>query len=284
MCFINRIKNSTDDIYKLETIMRIVYYDESGDDGYPKYSSPLFCLTAVYMHYLKWKENYEIVSEFRRKLKSEFNFPIKLEMHTKQFLLDKNPFRDFKFSRQDRKKILTLYCQMISKLELKVINVVSIKDLLKKEDFDILDKTLTYSIQRIDNDLKSSSNPNDRFVIITDNGRLGKMRKTTRKIQKVNFIPSQYSTSKYRNEIKCLIEDPLPKDSKESYFIQISDLIAYLVYNFTLCKYGIGELPNRLKLFTSFEEIESWLNILKPVLNTKASKHNEYGIVFHPKP
>jgi hypothetical protein len=156
--------------------------------------------------------------------------------------------------------------------------------MLKKEKFDILDTALTYSIQRIDNDLTAGSNPNDRFIIITDPGRLGKMRKTTRKIQKINFIPSQFSTSQYRKEIKCLIEDPLPKDSKESYFIQISDLIAYLIYMYSLIKYDLGKLPNRLKLFTSFEEIEEWLNILKPVLNTKASKHNEYGIVYHPRP
>lgn len=28
--------------------MYIAYYDESGDDGFPAYSSPLFVLTALY--------------------------------------------------------------------------------------------------------------------------------------------------------------------------------------------------------------------------------------------
>jgi hypothetical protein len=76
--------------------MRIVYYDESGDDGFPIYSSPLFCLTATYMHYLSWKENFEAVLDIRRRLKSEFNFPVKIEFHTKYFLLDKHPYKDFR--------------------------------------------------------------------------------------------------------------------------------------------------------------------------------------------
>ncbi len=36
--------------------MYIAYYDESGDDGYPRYSSPLFVLSVTYLHYLNWKD------------------------------------------------------------------------------------------------------------------------------------------------------------------------------------------------------------------------------------
>ena len=263
--------------------MRIVYFDESGDDGFPHYSSPLFGLTAIYMHYLSWKENYEAVLDFRKRLKTDFNFPVKIEFHTKYFLLDKNPYKNLNIKNDDKKEIMSLFCQLISRLDLKVINTVIIKKRLKYPKFEVLDAALTYSIQRIDNDLEASSNPNDRFMIITDPGRVGKMRKTTRKIQRINFIPSKYSTSNYRKEIKYLIEDPLPKDSKQSYFIQISDLISYLVTLFTIRNIDIAELPNRLKDFIVFSDIKNWLNILKPVLNLKATKSNEFGIVYHPK-
>jgi hypothetical protein len=158
-----------------------------------------------------------------------------------------------------------------------------VKTKLNNLNFDVLDTALIYSIQRIENDLDSSSNPSDRFMVITDPGRVGKMRKTTRKIQKINFIPSKFSTSQYRKEIKYLIEDPLPKDSKESYFIQISDLISYMITLYTLVHLGIGDLPNRLKSYTSFENVIEWLNVLKPVLNLRAAKSDEFGIVYHPK-
>ncbi len=263
--------------------MRIVYYDESGDDGFPKYSSPLFCLSAIYMNYLSWKVNYDAIVDFRRKLKNDFNFPIKFEMHTKYFLLDKTPYRDFCFSNNNKKQIITLFCKLISNLDLKVINTIIVKTKLNSKIFDVLDTSLTYYVQRIENDLDSTSNPNERFMIITDPGRVGKMRKTTRRIQRINFIPSKYSFSQYRKEIKYLIEDPLPKDSKESYFIQISDLISYLISLYSLIHLGIGDFPNRLKNYIDFGDIKKWLNILKPIFNLKAALNDEFGIVYHPK-
>ena len=267
----------------IRKIMRIVYYDESGDDGYPNYSSPLFCLSAVYMHYLNWKENYEAVLDFRRNLKTDFGLPINIEMHTKNFLLDKNPYRDFGFSTDDRKQIVSLYCQLISRLDLKVINVVIVKEKLKYPNFAVLDTSLKYSIHRIDNDLDSSSNPSDRFMIITDPGRVGKMRKTTRKIQRINFIPSKFSSTTYRKEIKYLIEDPLPKDSKESYFIQLADIITYIMNLYSIIRIGVADLPNRFKVYSNFDDVKEWMELLKPVFNLKAAQSDEFGIVYHPK-
>lgn len=72
--------------------MYIAYFDESGDDGYPDYSSPLFVLSSVYMHHSKWKENHDKVLEFKRKLKEYYDFPVKTEFHTKQFIQDKDPY------------------------------------------------------------------------------------------------------------------------------------------------------------------------------------------------
>ena len=45
--------------------MYIAYYDESGDDGYPRYRSPLFVLTGIYLHYLNWKDAFESIRDIR---------------------------------------------------------------------------------------------------------------------------------------------------------------------------------------------------------------------------
>ena len=52
---------------------------------------------------------------------------------------------------------------------------------------------------------------------------------------------------------------------------------------YSLKHLGIGDLPNRLKKYSSIDDIVNCLNLLKPVFNLKASKANEYGIVYHPK-
>ena len=49
--------------------MQIAYYDESGDDGFPAYSPPLFVLTVLYLHHLNWKDTYSTILDFRREQK-----------------------------------------------------------------------------------------------------------------------------------------------------------------------------------------------------------------------
>ncbi len=262
--------------------MYIAYYDETGDDGYPKYSSPLFVLTAVYVHFGNWKSVYEQICVFRSQLRKDFNFPVKMEMHTKDFLLNKNPYRNLGLSESDRLLIVELYCKLIAELDVRVVNVLINKTKVTIPSYPVLDRALTYSVQRIENDLKKVV-PAKRFMIITDPGREGKMRKTTRKIQKINFIPSKFNPESYRQEIKSLIEDPLPKESKESYFIQLSDLVSYLVY-----LYGIQELleqafPSRLPAIVDIAKVKSWLDIMKDSLNLEASGTNVYGVVISPK-
>jgi len=262
--------------------MFIAYYDESGDDGYPKYSSPIFVLTSLYLYYLNWKDIYESVIKFRQQLKSDFGIPVKLEMHTKHFLLNKKPYRNFHFSDDDRILIIDLFCDLLSHLELKIVNVVINKTSIQSADYKVLDRALTYSIQRIENDL-NKIDPARKFLIITDEGRVGKMRYTARKIQKINFIPSKYSKMVYRQEIKSLIEDPLPKNSKESYYIQLSDIVAYIVYLYSILNLKLGNLPNRLPSKVDENKVVEWMEKLKGSINLEASSSDKYGIVCYPK-
>ncbi len=263
--------------------MQIAYYDESGDDGFPNYSSRFFILSAVYVHYLNWKDCLDAVREFRRGLKDSYGLPVRMEMHTKHFLLNKNPYRKLEMDNDVRKRIVGLFCDLIGSLDLKIINVVIVKPRIRNPNYDVLDTALTYSIQRIENDLSPSVNPEARFMIITDPGRVGKMRKTSRRIQRINFIPSKFSPRRYRREIQSLIEDPLPKDSKESYFIQMADVVSFVLYLYSITATGIGTYPKRLRTIVGPDEVSEWMERLKPSLNLRASSSDPYGVVFHPK-
>ena len=262
--------------------MYIAYYDESGDDGYPKYSSPLFVLSAIYLHYLNWKDIFKILSEFRRQLKKDFNLPMKMEFHTKHFILNKNPYRKLQISDDDRLLIIKLFCELISNLDISIINVVINKKNILSQDYNVLDNALKYSIQRIENDL-NKIDPSKKFMIITDQGRIGKMRMTARKIQKINFIPSKYNSKPYRQEIKSLIEDPLEKNSKESYFIQLVDLVAFIIYIYSVNKLNVGKVSNRMPKNASMKYVIGLMERLKGSLNLNASKSEPYGVVYYPK-
>lgn len=263
--------------------MFISYFDESGDDGYPTYSSELFVLSSLYMHETHWKENLQSIQSFRKILKAEYGFLVKEEFHTKEFITDKNPYHG-RFEPTVRKKILQDHCYLLSTLKLKCVSVVIDKKNINRPKYEILKNALTYSIQRIENDLNKTYT-GERFMIISDEGRVAKMRETTRKIQRINYIPSKFSFSSYRQEIQNLIEDPLPKNSQESYFIQFADLLAFLVSLYAkrnLCNEKIDWGKRILNVLDYGDEI-NLLDILRPCLNLKASTKNSYGIVYYPQ-
>jgi len=263
--------------------MYITYLDETGDDGFPSYSSELFVLTSVYMHCQYWKENFNKILAFRRKLKSDYGLPVKLEFHTKHFLTDKDPYRCYNINTNDKKDIIFCYTDLISNLNVEIVNVVINKKNIVSQHYPVLETALKYNIQRIENTLKNRGE-NEKFLVITDEGRVGKMKKVTRKMQRINVISSKFGPQfNYRQEIERIIEDPLPKKSNESYFIQISDFISYIVFLYSLKTFNGSKWANRIENKLTIEDIYQCLNNMKNVLNLAACKDNEFGIVHYPK-
>lgn len=265
--------------------MYIAYFDETGDDGYPDYSSKIFVLSSCYIDHNKWKDNYLLLSKLKNKLRDTYGLPIKTEIHTKKLLLNKNPYRKLNLTNEKRFEFCLCVAEYIESLDIKCINIVidktKITDKNKNTYKDILDISLKFNIQRIENDL-SKINTENNFLIITDEGRIKKMRQIARKIQKINYVPSLYSKSNYRNEIKRLIEDPLPKNSGESYFIQIVDFISYFTYLYILKTNNIDSWHNRLD-WLDIKDVIRIIDKIKPILNIEASKKGDYGIVIYPK-
>jgi len=262
--------------------MIIAYFDEAGDDGFPIYSSPLFVLSCVYFHYQDWQSNFQKFKCFKSYLSSKYHFPFYQEIHAREFLTGKGIISQLNYSDTTRVKIIGEIVEFIAEMDFQIINVVINKTVIKTADYQVLDKAFTYAIQRIENDL-NSLDPSSRFMIITDPGRLIKMRTTARKIQQINFLPSRHYPGSYRQEIKRMIEDPLPKDSKESYFIQMADLVSFIVYHYMRAKLSIGKFPNRMPCEVTDLLIEAWLEKIKPRLNLKASGSSPFGIVCYPK-
>lgn len=200
-------------------------------------------------------------------------------MHTKHFLTDKNPYRSFGWSREQKIEILKKFTLHISQMDISIVNVIIDKSKFQNTNYPVLKNALTYNIQRIENDCKGNWN----YLIITDKGRLGAMRKTARAIRAYNPIQSQFGG--YVNKpIKYLIEDIMEKDSKESYFIQICDFISFFVHLYYKTHFQHEKLPNRIANLIDPSFIGSVMATFNAngILNTKASS-NKYGLVIYPK-
>ncbi len=263
--------------------MIIAYVDEAGDDGFPKYSSPVFVLSQISTHYQNWQRIHGEIVEFRRQLKANYNFPIKLEIHTSYLLKNKKPYNLLGIPDNVRLNIINDYVKFISGLDIQIINVAINKTIIKNPSYRILEHAFQYSIQRLENYL-IEADPSNKFLVIVDEGRVEKMRAVARKIQRVNYIPSKINPGQtYRREIKRMIEDPLPKESNQSGFIQIVDLVSFVVYYYIGIKHGLFGLPSRLPCQLVQSVIIQWLEELKPILNLKASESDPFGIVCYPQ-
>ncbi len=123
--------------------MVLSYFDESGDDGFPKRSSDTFVLASFSMLETAWKSNFEQILQFRRALSKEYNFPVKEEFHTREFIQDKNPYHG-KFAPEVRREVLFKYVEMLATLHMRGIVVVIDKTKIKNNEYDVLEKSFTY--------------------------------------------------------------------------------------------------------------------------------------------
>lgn len=262
---------------------QIVYFDESGDDGVKERSSDIFILSSLYMKSEDWQNNYDIIKACRKHMYREFGFHISEELHTKHLLTDKKPYRDYKWSPETRYEIIATFCNCINKLSAKSVNVIIDKEAIKNSDYLVLDNALTYNIQRIENDSYKSGCWN--YIMITDRGRVGVMRKKARAIRTYNPIPSQYTLDHTNIPISGMIGDILEKDSNESYFIQVCDYISYIVCLYYNNQIKSLALPNRVSLVLDSTKLIGLMNKMKEsgLLNLKASHKNDYGLVIYPK-
>lgn len=260
---------------------KIVYLDETGDDGIQNSPTDIFVLSSLYMTTEEWQNNYDVIKGFRRSLKEKYGFHVSQEMHTKKFIRNKNPYRDYKWSDATRAEILKCFIWMMTQLSLSMVNVVIDKTNIATDSYRVLDNALKYSIQRIENDSAGDWN----YILVTDQGRIVPMRKTARAIRAYNPIHSMYDIGFNNKPIRYMVEDIFEKDSRESYFIQLCDFVSYFVFCYYTNIIKNQPLNSRVAKVIDTDFITKTMNYWKDngLFNLKASSANPYGIVIYPR-
>jgi len=254
----------------------IVYFDETGDDGVS--GSPIFVLTSIYMSFDKWQSNFDLIKATRRQLKQAYGLHVTEEMHTSKFLTNKNPYRNYNWTDDQKREILIIFTKMIACLDMKCVNVIIDKKKFVDENYKVLENALKYNIQRIEKDCRGEW----KYIMVSDKGRIAPMRETARKIRKFNPIPSKYSTAQTNQPIRNIVEDILEKDSKDSYLIQICDFVSYFVNLYYKLNFQKEPLPNRVADLIDNVFVSRTMKTLSSKFNEQAS-NNKYGLVIYPK-
>lgn len=259
----------------------IAYFDETGDDGIALSSADHFILTSLYMPAESWQQNFSLLRGLRRNLRDKYGFHVAEEMHTKHFLTDKNPYRNYKWSKEVKQEIIKAFVLTIAAMDVQIVNVIIDKTKFVDGNYRVLENALKYNIQRIENDSGGEWN----YLIITDEGRIAPMRKTARAIRAYNPIHSKYSCGFVNEPIANMIEDIMEKNSSESYFIQICDFVSYFIHLYFVVEYRKKELSKRVANVIDDSFVKRVMATLKKSgrLNLKANETNPYGLVIYPK-
>jgi hypothetical protein len=251
--------------------MYIMYVDESGDPGVVGSASQYYFLSALVVHESYWMRFLSDAIQFRRHIKKTKGLLMREEIHASAFVTKRIKLRN-SVSRNERVDILKKCIDWISTKSYLSVITVRVDKTVNADPFQTAWRTL---IQRFENTLRRQNFPNPAFntdlgAIVADNTDGKKLTGLLRKMRKINFVPSMFPTSPARNmPIRYVIKDPIYRESKESYLVQLVDVVVYFARQYYL--------PNK---YIRQKAARNYYAKLTPVINQHTNKsHLDYRII-----
>lgn len=205
--------------------MRLAYVDESGDAGYN--GSRSYTLGCVMIDATAWPDAFESIVQFRRFVRNRFGILVRAELKANFLLRGSGSLNGLGLGERIRHDIYRQHLRLAPKLGLDVFAVVICKDKILKQTMNPRDLAWEYLIQRLE---RMSTKANEPVMILHDEGDSSRIRTLVRKARKINMPGSAFGSGRLSNPARLIIDDPVPRDSKQSYFIQLADLSAFAAY------------------------------------------------------
>jgi hypothetical protein len=209
----------------------------------------------------KWASTFAKVKDFRRKLKTERGIFMSQELHAWKFAAGKGKIADRPIYKPERAAIFREVLQFIA--DSKCFVVVS--SCHRNEQF---------AFERLMNRINRTAEARKQSVLLFfDQGEEAEITKRIRRMRVHNPIPSRFghwlgtgSTTKSIPLSHC-VEDPIFKDSKASYFIQLADFCAYALLRM--------ERPLESRTIFGYDEM---YEILRPASRVITNKRDPRGM------
>ncbi len=251
--------------------MFLMYVDESGDKGLVNSPTRYFILTGIVVHELRWHDMLAELIAFRRSMRERFGLRLREEIHAGAMLT--RPGGLVRIKRNDRLTIIRHFLDQIAAIDHVSIINVRVDKLDKPAGYDPFARGWERLIQRFENTLcyrnfPSSTKVDDKGLIFCDQTDATSLRRLYRRMRAHNPIPSNIGLGYRQLPLTRVIEDPNPRDSEHSYFIQAADVCAFAAYQFYSPSSYIRSKGAR-----------NYFARLDPVLCKVASPRQRYGVV-----
>lgn len=203
------------------------YIDESGDAGAA--GSGTYVLACVLVHTDRWSQTFDALISYRRWLRTTFGVPVRAEIKANYLLHNGGPFRPLALSESARFHIYRQTMRLMPKLGLQVFAVLIRKGELATQRplVDPRETCWEYTLQRLERFMTRNHAP---LLLIHDEGEHLIVRKLARKARRAGTAGSRFGIGRLNVPAQQLLDDPVPRDSKQSYFLQLADLAAFAAY------------------------------------------------------
>jgi hypothetical protein len=211
--------------------MLLAYVDESGDDGQGK-GSHTYALGCVMVEAGAWTSTFDQLIAYRRWVRDRFGIPVRAELKANYLLRNGGPFRDRPLSERGRFALYRSLLRLQPKLGLYTFAVVINKEKAADKFSNARaasDVAWEYLLQRLER-RAVKSNPKLEIMVIHDEGDEVSVRKRARKARRAGTAGSAFGSGMLKRPFTRLIDDPVPRSSHQSYFLQLADLNAYAAF------------------------------------------------------
>ena len=178
---------------------------------------------------------------FRYWLKDRYRVYLEDELHAADMINkpSKLGFSLQRLAKHDRLAIIRQFADQIARLrDISIINVVVDKRALRAPSKEEIFRWAWFALfQRFENTIRYQNfpgpkNTDDRGIVFPDNTDGQKLRKYLATMRSSNQLKVKQGTGAffYKDEpIKAIIEDPVLRDSRHSFLIQVADCAAFLL-------------------------------------------------------
>ena len=184
-----------------------------------------YSLGCVLIDADRWPSAFDEFLAFRRRLRDRFDVPMRAELKANYLVRSGGDIRELRLSPGERYLIYRAHMRVLQSLPARAFAVVLSKerhpDLTPSGVFDTTWETL---LQR----LSTTSRKEDAtFAVLHDEGENDAVRRWVRRARRYLTAGSAFGHGNLRNPATLLVDDPTPRKSHQSYFVQMADLVAY---------------------------------------------------------
>lgn len=242
--------------------MYLVYIDDSKDDNSQKIR--LCSFAALLIPDDTWRDALNQVKEFRQWLKNKYGIYINKELHACEFVAGRGQISTGVVTKYERSLIFHETLKLIASLP-------GVSLLTAADERNTQMRLFERLLNRINKNVETN---NSYAILFCDEGNNIEYTRLRRRMGVYNPIQSQYGVwketgSASRNiPVNRILEDPVFKDSKQSYFIQLADFASFALLR------QENQIASRNKY-----DIHTAFDLLEPILVTKAYSKDKRGII-----